>query len=274
MANFSPLRYPGGKGKLYDTTVKILQDNGLLGCTYIEPFAGGSNLALNLLFNGKVKKIILNDYDKAIYAFWYSVLNYAPEFIELIEKVDVSIEEHKKQKYIYENEKKDLLKLGFATFFLNRTNRSGIIKGGPIGGNNQNSKYLIDCRFNKENLIKRIEKIYSMRDYIKIYNQDAMVFLKRKFKDDSFLFIDPPYYNKGAELYENSFTHKEHLMISKRINKLKVPWVLTYDNVEPIIEMYSFCNYREYKLSYTAQSRKIGSEIMFFKDDLSVVFLD
>lgn len=272
MANYSPLRYPGGKGKMYDITTKILEDNGLIGCTYIEPFAGGANLALNLLFNGKVKKIILNDYDKAIYAFWYSVLNYAPDFIELIKKVEVTIDEHKKQKIIYETEKDDLLKLGFATFFLNRTNRSGIIKGGPIGGKDQNSKYLIDCRFNKDNLIKRIEKIYLMRSCIKIYNQDAMVFLKRKFKEDSFLFIDPPYYNKGAELYENSFTQKEHFMISKRIMKLKVPWVLTYDNVNPIIEMYSFCNSKEYELTYTAQNKRVGNEIMFFKENLSITF--
>ena len=180
MANFSPLRYPGGKGKMYKQTVKILEDNNLIGCTYIEPFAGGSNLALNLLFNGKVKRIVLNDYDLAIYAFWYSILNYAPEFIKMIKKVDITIEEREKQKKIYETEKRDLLKLGFATFFLNRTNRSGIIKGGPIGGYQQNSKYLIDCRFNKENLIKRIEKIYENRKNIRIYNQDAMIFLKRK----------------------------------------------------------------------------------------------
>ena len=171
MANYSPLRYPGGKGKMYNQTVKILEDNNLIGCTYIEPFAGGANLALNLLFKEKVSKIILNDFDKAIYAFWFSILNDAPTFIEMIKNVEISLEERERQKEIYNNERDDLLKLGFATFYLNRTNRSGIIKGGPIGGKNQDSKYLIDCRFNKDNLIERIEKIYSERKKIKIYNK-------------------------------------------------------------------------------------------------------
>ena len=272
MANYSPLRYPGGKGKMYKQTVKILEDNHLIGCTYIEPFAGGANLALNLLFNGKVKKIILNDYDLAIYAFWYSVLNDAPRFIEKIKEIDVNLEEREKQKEIYETEKEDLFKLGFATFYLNRTNRSGIIKGGPIGGKDQKSEYLIDCRFNKKTLIKRIEKIYSYRKEIKLYNKDAMVFLKRKFKSDSFLFIDPPYYNKGAELYENSFTHKEHVKISRRIKKLQVPWVLTYDCVGEIIDIYSFCESKEYELTYTVQNKTIGNEIMFYQDNLIVDF--
>ena len=190
----------------------------------------------------------------------------------MIKNVEVSLNEREKQKEIYINEKTDLLKLGFATFYLNRTNRSGIIKGGPIGGQQQKSKYLIDCRFNKNNLIDRIEKIYENREKIKIDNQDAMIFLKRRFKPDSFLFIDPPYYNKGAELYENSFTPKEHKKISRRIKKLSVPWVLTYDCVDEIIEMYSFCRGKEYELSYTVQNKKIGNEIMFYRDNLIVDF--
>ena len=272
MANYSPLRYPGGKGKMYNQTVKILEDNNLIGCTYIEPFAGGANLALNLLFKEKVRKIILNDFDKAIYAFWFSILNDAPTFIEMIKNVEVSLEERERQKEIYNNERDDLLKLGFATFYLNRTNRSGIIKGGPLGGKNQDSKYLIDCRFNKDNLIERIEKIYSERKKIKIYNKDAMVFLKRKFKADAFLFIDPPYYVKGAELYENSFTNREHKKIARRIKKLSVPWVLTYDYVDEILDMYSFCNKKEYELSYTVENKRIGNEVMFFNDTLAVDF--
>lgn len=272
MANYSPLRYPGGKGKMYAQTLKILEDNNLLGCTYIEPFAGGANLALNLLFKGKVNNIILNDYDLAIYAFWYSILNNAPQFIEMIKSIDISLTEREKQKQIYSDEKIDLFKLGFATFYLNRTNRSGIIKGGPIGGKDQLSKYLIDCRFNKDGLIQRIEKIYNNRDKIKLYNQDAMIFLKRKFKSNSFIFIDPPYYNKGAELYENSFSHREHLKISRRVKKLTVPWVLTYDYVDPIIEMYSFCENKKYELSYTVQSKRIGKEVMFYRNSLVVDF--
>lgn len=270
MANYSPLRYPGGKGKMYNETVKILEDNNLIGCTYIEPFAGGSNLALNLLFKGKVNKIILNDFDLAIYAFWHSILNQKDKFVEMINDVEITMEEHEKQKRIYETEKDDLLKLGFATFFLNRTNRSGIIKGGPIGGKSQTSEYKIDCRFNKEKLIERIEKIHANKQRIKIYHTDAKTFLKRKFKENSFLFIDPPYYDKGAELYKNAFVDRDHKLISKRIKKLNVPWITTYDNVEPIILMYNFCEKKEYRLSYTVQDKRKGNEVLFYPKSLVV----
>ena len=157
--NYSPLRYPGGKTKIAPLVSAIMEKAEIKNGIYIEPFAGGGGVALSLLLSNKVKHIVINDMDITIYAFWYSILNHTDEFIDLIKKTQVSIEEWHNQKEVFLNkDSSNLLELGFATFFLNRTNRSGILKAGPIGGYNQTGNYLIDARFNKQNLIKRIEE--------------------------------------------------------------------------------------------------------------------
>lgn len=207
--SFSPLRYPGGKGQMYDTIVQILQDNHLENCNYIEPFAGGAGVALKLLSNGIVKSITLNGFDLSIYAFWYSILYDTERFIRKIITVEINMQEWKKQRIIQlEKENVPLFDLGFSTFFLNRTNRSGIIKGGVIGGKNQDSFYKMDCRFNKKRLIALIEKISTLKDKITIYNLDAEDFIIQVKQKNSFYFIDPPYFCKGKQLYTNFFNQK------------------------------------------------------------------
>ena len=270
MAYYSPLRYPGGKGKMYTQTLEILTNNNLLGCTYIEAFAGGANLALNLLFNGHVDNIILNDIDPAIYSVWSAILNYGPEFIELIMTTPITIEELEHQKEIYNSSRNNVLELGFATFYLNRTNRSGIITAGPIGGLNQTGNYLIDCRFNRKSLADRVQRIYDNRERIQVFDLDARDFLHLPFPDNSFFFIDPPYFLKGGQLYKNFFTEQDHVEIAKIVKELNYPWVVTYDNVDEIKTIYSFNDGIEYELSYTVEKKYIGSEIMFYRQDLDI----
>lgn len=230
----------------------------------IEPFAGGSNLALNLLFKGAASKIILNDADPAIYAVWYALLNHASEFIQFINEIPINTEEYHKQRKIYDGANRSIKELDFATFYLNRTNRSGILSAGPIGGLNQEGNYLMDCRFNRKALSTRVKCIYNNRHLIEIYNEDARVFLRRIFPNNAFLFIDPPYYNKGAQLYRNYFNHEDHLQVASLVRNLKYPWVVTYDNVKPVIEMYDFSHHKEYDISYTVETKRIGNEIMFY----------
>lgn len=266
--NPSPLRYPGGKYKLYDYIAETVKANGCT--TYIEPFCGGAALAIELLLKKVVKRIIINDYDYTIYCFWNSILNNTDAFIHKIETTNVTIDEWNYQKEIRENaEYYGELELGFSTFFLNRTNRSGIIdKAGPIGGKNQDGNYLIDCRFNKTTLIKQIKRIAAHKSDIKLYNMEALdfideVILKTK---KSFIFFDPPYYGKGPGLYTNFYSHGDHVNLSNHIiNKLKNrKWIVTYDNVNAIKSMYGRVDDIEFELQYTLQSKKAGSEVMFF----------
>ena len=180
--SLSPLRYPGGKNKLSSYVQQLIKYNNLEKCTYIEPYTGGGAVALRLLFDGVVDNIIINDFDRSIYAFWYSVLNYTDELCSLIEKTPVTMENWFKQRDIQkEKDNVDLLTLGFSTLFLNRTNRSGIIKAGVIGGLNQTGNYKIDCRFNKDNIIEKIKSIANFKEKITLYNLDTLKIYPFKF---------------------------------------------------------------------------------------------
>lgn len=271
----SPLRYPGGKTILYEKIKNILEKNNLIECTYMEPFSGGAGLALKLLMNNDVKRIIINDLDPAIYSFWHNVLYDTDKFCNDIENIKVDLEEWENQKYIYNNQDKySIYEIGLATFFLNRTNRSGIIKGGAIGGKKQEGKYKIDCRFNKKKLIRKIKEIGKYRNRIKLFNYDVNDFINKvvmKQKNSNFfIYFDPPYIKKGPELYKNHFNYNEHKYLSINIKKKlsEKNWIVTYDKNELVYKLYEdFCTV-DFDLNYSAGSNKIGNEVMIMSNSL------
>lgn len=273
MKFYSPLRYPGGKNKLAKFVALVCEKNSIDG-HYVEPYAGGASVALYLLLNGHVKEITINDYDKAVYAFWYSVLNDTDRFCRKIKRADISISNWRKQKQIQQDKDKenDLLKLGFSTFFLNRTNYSGIIDGGMIGGVVQKGKYKIDCRFNKEELIERIKFIALHKKYIHLENMDAMELIKKVRKNNNTIFyFDPPYYLKGPSLYMNHYKHDDHEKVGQEISNMKnVKWIVSYDNTLAIKKIYKDYKKREYSFFHTAYNMRVGKEILFYSPGLEI----
>lgn len=272
---YSPLRYPGGKGKLASFIKLIFERNSLKNGYYVEPYAGGASVALSLLFNDYASKIIINDIDKSIYAFWYSVINNTDELCKMIIDTKVNLTSWNQQKDIQkQKEETDLLKLGFSTFFLNRTNRSGIINAGVIGGNDQKGKYKIDARFNKEELIRRIQKIGIIGNKIMLYNLDAIELIKEisnQLPEKTLIYFDPPYYLKGKELYVNHYKHKDHLLVSQMINGLSEhKWLVSYDNHNEIRELYKENKMFTYSLNYCAVNATRGTEVMFYHKDLII----
>jgi len=271
--SYTPLRYPGGKAKLYPFMKELIGKNFKNKPIYVEPFAGGCGLALKLLQENIVEKIIINDNDNAIYCFWHSILYENKKFIELINNVSFSIDEWNFQKNIYMNQDKySKLHIGFATFYLNRCNRSGIILAGPIGGKEQNGEYLMNCRFNKKNLIEIIKEIYKLRKKIKLHHIDAIKFIKyiEKRYDNLFIYLDPPYVQKGKELYKNHFKEKDHIRLAKEVFKLNNEWFITYDNSSLIKEIYNDLYKEEFLLRYTVAREKQGCEIAIYKDSIKM----
>lgn len=263
--NLSPLRYPGGKAKLTAYILETLNLNDLKGGTYVEPFAGGAAIAWYLLHKNYVKNIIINDLNPSIFSFWYCVINETDKFCKAIEDIEVTIEEWYRQKSIQLMENPTTFELGFSTFFLNRTNRSGIINAGVIGGYDQTGNYKLDCRFNKAELIARIKRIGKLRDQIVLTNLDAKEFLRdyaEIFDEKTFINIDPPYYVKGKGLYQNYLTPQDHHDLYETIRCLNTHWIVTYDDTPEIVDIYSEFSPKQFGLSYTAQEKRKGSELM------------
>lgn len=274
---YSPLRYPGGKNKLAKFIAQICVDNNING-HYVEPYAGGASVALHLLIENKIKRIIINDYDRSIYAFWHSVIKNNKKLCNLIENTKINIENWKKAKNIQRNKKKaKLLDLGFSTFFLNRTNISGIINAGVIGGLKQNGEYKMNCRFNKKELIKRIKLIAKHKEQIKLHNLDALELIKEIQKESdnkqTIFYFDPPYYLKGASLYMNHYKNNQHVEVSKAIKNIKnINWIVSYDNTSDIENIiYKWVPKKrtiKYSFNHSAYKAREGKEILFFSKEL------
>ena len=273
MKFYTPLRYPGGKGKFCYFIKALLEKNNLVNGHYIEPYAGGAGIALELLQLEFVTDVHINDIDPAVYSFWHSVLNEPEALCRKILETEVSIAEWHRQKEIL-NSSENSLALGFATFFLNRTNRSGILKAGVIGGKSQEGKWKLDVRFNKTELVQRIKNISERKSRIHLYNLDAISFLNTVLPlipQRSLIYLDPPYYVKGQGLYRNFYEHKDHVEIRDYVtNVLDKNWLVSYDNCTEIRDIYKGHRMFDYALQYTAQDKKVGSELMVVSNGLNL----
>jgi len=274
-AYYTPLRYPGGKGKLVPYIKRLFSANDLVDGVYVEPYAGGAAVAMELLLHEYVRKVYINDISAGVAAFWRSVLNDTDALCSAIAGAKLTMDEWNKQREIYRNpEGHGDLAVGFSTFFLNRTNRSGILGAGVIGGKEQKGQWKIDARFNGPDLIQRIHTIARIRSRIEFSQEDALNFINRVapiLPAKSLIYLDPPYYVKGSDLYLHHYRHEDHEKIAKRVARLgKKNWIVSYDNAAEIGAMYSKFRNIVYGLSYSAQERYKGSEIMFFSDGLTI----
>lgn len=269
---YSPLRYPGGKNCIFPFISNIFRENGLVGSSYAEPYAGGAGLALRLLFEEYAENIFINDLDPLIYAFWSSVIERTDDFCSWIDKTPISIDTWRRCKDITKNPSSyDSFQIGTATFFLNRTNVSGIINGGIIGGLDQKGEYKIDARYNCAGLISRINKIGRFRDRITLSKLDGIKFIQNlnRRKSDVFIYLDPPYYEKGSKLYMNAYNDSDHTSLSQYLPNLKKPWITSYDNSRFIIDLYEAYRKIAYRVPHST-SNKIGNEILIFSDCLNL----
>jgi DNA adenine methylase len=264
---YTPLRYPGGKAKLGPYLASLLRRNRLVDAEYAEPYAGGAGAGLYLLFRGFITRARLNDIDRGVISFWRAVLNQTEQFARQIERINLTVKEWDRQK--------DVLRtgscgfdLGFAFFYLNRTNRSGILNGGIIGGRAQNGPWRIEARFNRTDLAHRIRAIGSLRRLISVTRCDALEFLSdisnatqtRK----TLTYLDPPYYDKGRELYPNYYSPADHHGITRFMNSFRQPWVMTYDDCPEVRSLYEHYTTLTSELSYSARKVRRGREVVIF----------
>ncbi|QWT22817.1 DNA adenine methylase [Subtercola sp. PAMC28395] len=270
----SPLRYPGGKGKIANFVKVLMIENALVGRDYVEPYAGGASVALSLLYEGYADRAFINDLNPGVHAFWSSAVSQTDQLCQLIESTPITMQTWHEQREIAKAPEAEGLELGFATFFLNRTNRSGIINGGVIGGLDQTGQWKVDARYNVDSLVQRIRKIGRHRSSIVVSNEDAVEFVKQwsdPAADPAFLYLDPPYFEKGEGLYDNFYDADDHVLISESVASLAHPWIVSYDARPEITRLYPGAVQIRYGLTYSANlERTSGSEIMFFHDGLTI----
>ncbi|MCE9568732.1 MAG: DNA adenine methylase [Rhodocyclales bacterium] len=266
MKTASPLRYPGGKSAMSSLLRQIRKVNGLGSFEIAEPFAGGAGASLSLLFQEDTPTVHLNDADLAIHDFWWTLVNRAEPFLEMLDTANVDIEEWLYQREIYRRRGKvSRLRRGFSAFFLNRCNRSGIImNGGPIGGVEQQGKWKIDARFNKPELHRRCKKVSEYRDRIAISGIDGISFIGMLDPASVLFFIDPPYFVKGSLLYLNLLDAGYHATLASKLKGMtEAAWVVTYDDCPEIRDLYQgWANIRPFALRYAAAERRSGKEIL------------
>ena len=272
---YTPLRYPGGKGKLVPFIKNLLEANGLLDGEYVEPYAGGAAVAMELLLHKYVSQIYINDISNGVAAFWRSVLDDTDALCGAICSAKLTVDEWKKQREIQARGiNVGDRALGFSTFYLNRTNRSGILNAGVIGGKNQLGTWKMDARFNSPDLIKRIHAIARVRTRIEFHQLDAVKFLVAvapKLHEKNLIYLDPPYYAKGRNLYLHHYHHADHVGIAEKVAQLSSKnWIVSYDDTPEVQSLYSQFRNIKYRLSYSARERYSGAEIMFLSNTLKI----
>lgn len=261
----SPLRYPGGKTQLAPFVSDLLRANNLQKGVYAEPFAGGAGLAWRLLLSGQVGEVWLNDIDPCIYALWDAALNQFEGLCERIMATPITMEEWHRQRSVLLDKSALTLDRAFATLFMNRTNRSGILLGGVIGGKAQEGEYKLDCRFNRNELVQKIKRIASHRDVVRLTRLDAAECIAQwstELPTRSLMNIDPPYFAKGQELYINFYSPSDHASLANVIRELRCPWMLTYDDVPQIEELYAGLPIYRKSLVYYAQVKRRANELL------------
>lgn len=266
----SPLRYPGGKACLSGLLHDIIDLNDLSGTAYFEPYAGGAGAALELLRIGAVSRIHINDADPRIWAFWRSAVLDSERFCDAIMEAQLDMNEWTRQREICANPRNsDCFEVGFAAFYMNRCNRSGVLTGaGPIGGFAQAGKWTLDVRFNREALAERILGLRRLREFIVISNEDALAFLKRALprgrgRSRVFVYLDPPYVDKGQRLYLNSYEAKDHVVLANYMNRQRhLPWIMSYDDTDLVRQIYSEQQLGILAIRYSLQKKRNASELL------------
>lgn len=267
----TPLRYPGGKGRLGPWIAEIMRFNRISGGWYIEPYAGGAGAALFLLTQGYVDHIVINDADPIVHAFWKAATQRNAELLSMIRKTPATMDTWLRQREVIAAPgKHSLVEVAFATFFLNRTNRSGILSAGVIGGKAQTGNYKLDARYNVADLTNRIKTIGAYSSRMTVLGIDALDLLTDVapgFPRECLVYLDPPYYVKGSLLYRNHYVHADHAAIAERVADATYPLIVTYDDCPQVRQLYGSFESTNFELHYSTHSaRPLTSEVLFYKN--------
>lgn len=249
---------------------------GLLGPMdveiWLEPFGGGAGAALTALSTGRVPEAWIVEANPALAAFWTTVMNDGPALAARVERTVPTLalfqESRQNVGAALAGEHVNVFDLGLSAFILNRCSRSGMIlpSVGPIGGKTQAGQHTIAARFNAAALADRIRAVYALGDRFKVFAGDGISFLEdlpdSGVQDEVFCFVDPPYIGVGNDLYAIGMDDDLHQRLARALNRLRTPWLLTYDAHPRIPLLYPGSDVVEFDIPHTAGSSRVGTEYL------------
>ena len=263
-------------------------------CQYVEPFFGAGAIGMHFMETSPIKKVFISDYDPAISAFWDTVIFMPDTLCQMVDEFKPSTDAFFKFKELLTSQKifnkmrfsssrKESVEVAFAKLALHQISYSGLgpMSGGPLGGVSQKSKYKIDCRWNPDNIKKNIRRSHQILSSVDLYQggcreldfsyaidiqkdkreweeSGVTVTHKTEYPKNRFFYLDPPYYVKGKELYQYSFTEEHHKDLMTMLKKIEYPWILSYDACTEIKDLYKWASILEIDLTYTINAKEKG----------------
>jgi len=264
----SPLRYPGSKATFLKVVLEFIEVHGLKGREIVEPYAGSGIVSLSLVAKNLVSHATLVERDPLLYSFWKAVFEHTDALLSSIEEINVNMDTWHELRVLLKHkipEDKLIPDLALACLFFNRTNFSGVLHSGPIGGKNQSSDYKLDCRFNKKDIISRIRQISSLRDGVSVKFGDALEFLQKaniQNNEKRFFYVDPPYFKQGRKLYRYYYKVIDHKRLYDILSVATFPWLLSYDKHEFIELLYDGFPQVHQSFRYMSRTPKNENELV------------
>jgi DNA adenine methylase len=280
----SLLRYPGGKAKLLKPLLfELLRHNRTY--EYREPFFGGGAVGLGYLAaDPNARKVWLNDRDVGIASLWTAVMWYPGDLKDRIKAFQPSPEAFFKIREILRAvtataSRNDIVEVGFNKLAIHRISYSGLgtMAGGPLGGRKQTS-VTIGSRWNPSQLCSVIDALHTRLAGCDVRHASCTSFdFAHVIQDDSYpsiIYLDPPYYGKGNELYQFGFTYADHVRLAELLKASKHCWVLSYDDCPEIRELYGWASLQVIDVSYSITASKdkaTGKKVSHTKPELLIL---
>ena len=263
-------RYPGGKAKLCGRILhhlSRLMDDSIT--QYRELFFGGGSVGIKYVQKKECpKQIWLNDKDVGIACLWTSVIRYPDSLKKLVLAYKPTVDSFYQLKNDLLNTtsvpdtEEEVAQVGFNKLALHQITYSGLglKSGGPLGGVAQLSKYKVDCRWSPAYICKKINTVHKVFSNKEVIHEACTSYDFEKIITDTsmkaLLYLDPPYFVKGSQLYHESFTHQDHTRLCENLKNTQHKWLLSYDACEEIKEMYSWATIEEVEVNYSITASK------------------
>lgn len=257
-----PFRYPGGKFyalNLLRPFLCVEHDE------FREPFVGGGTVFFN---KPKSSFNWINDIDKELITT-YQVMSNPILRKELVNALGKEIASKERWKEIFCWKPKNSFEIALRYYYLNRTSFSGKLISAAWG-------YRPKRSLPPERWQERILPCGSKLEGVKITNYDfEQVITAPSSGKQIFMFLDPPYFKPPKKKhYRNGFTIDDHMRLARVLKNTKYKFLLTYDDVDEIHNLYKWANINEVNFFYRvdnaqvqAGQRRLGFELVITNYD-------